>query len=189
MSRARVSVLMLVVWVTALSATVTVPLEFRAVVRESTVIVVGHVTDVRGLARDDGGIDSIVTIAVDGSIKGDPDRYLSMRVPGGQIGRVRSTMIGAPTFDVRQQAVFFLKPGPDRMLRPVGVGAGVYRISMDAKTGAAMVDPPLVLGVTAAACRVVRGDPKRRLMNLKEFVSLTKLVMAGQTASTGGPIK
>jgi hypothetical protein len=169
-----------------LRATVTVPLEFRQVVRESTVIAVGHVTDVRGISTDHGGIDSIVTVAVDSMIKGPSDRYLSIRLPGGQIGSLQSTMVGVPKFSVGQYAVFFVKPGPDHTLRPVGLTAGIYRIQVDARTGAATVDPPLVSGITAPAGKVVRGAAERHVMPLKEFMGVTQLVMAAQAESAKG---
>jgi hypothetical protein len=163
-----------------LRATVTVPLEFRQVVRESTIIAVGHVTDVRGISTDQGGIDSIVTVAVDSVIKGPSDRYLSVRMPGGQIGNLQSTMVGVPKFDVGQYAVFFVKPGPDHILRPVGLTSGIFRIKVDQRTGAATVDPPLASGITAPAGKVVRGAAERPVMPLKEFMGVTQLVMAGQ---------
>jgi hypothetical protein len=170
----------------ALGATVLVPSDFRQVVSESTVIVRGHVTDVRGVVVPGGGIDSLVTIAVDSVLKGLADTALTLRVPGGEVGRTRMVMIGAPTFQVSQQAVFFLTPGPDNTLRPIGLTAGVYRVQADPAPGRPVVAPPLVVGQTASAGRVVRGDSRRQLMPVQEFESLVKLVITAPKAVPRG---
>jgi hypothetical protein len=169
-----------------LTATVVVPVDFRQVVSESTVIVRGHVTDVRGVVVAAGGIDSVITVAVDSVIKGQADAFLSLRLPGGQVGATRMVMIGAPTLQVNQQAVFFLKPGPDNTLRPVGLSAGVYCVQPDPTTGRPVVAPPIVVGQTASRGVVVRGDPRRKLMPVQEFESLVKLVITAPAAVPRG---
>lgn len=186
MSRFALAACLVALTGAALTATVVVPADFRQVVAESTVIVRGRVTDVRGVVLPGGGIDSLVTVAIDRVLKGQADGFLTLRLPGGEVGRTRMVMIGAPTFQVNQQAVFFLKPGPDNTLRPIGLTAGVYRVEADPKTGAPVVAPPIVTGRTASAGRVVRGDSRRKLMPVQEFESLVNLVITAPKAVRRG---
>jgi len=105
-------------------------------------------------------------------------------VPGGEVGRSRVVMIGAPTFRPGQRAVFFLRPtGTDSSYRPIGLTLGVFRVQAEPGTGRAVVAPPLVGGITEARSGpAVRGDTRRRLMPVQDFESLVKLVMASTAA-------
>jgi hypothetical protein len=148
-------------------ASVTIPTEFREVVRDASLIVRGRVTDVRSESVPGTGIESIATLAVESVVKGRASGFVYVRVPGGEVGRSRVVMVGAPTFRPGQRAVFFLRP-----------------------TGRAVVAPPLVGGITEARSGpAVRGDTRRRLMPVQDFESLVKLVMAstaGQAVIRGG---
>src|SRR5688572_15863384 len=86
--------------------------EFREVVSEASTIVRGRVTDVRTIRSLEGDVESVVTIAVEASLKGSAEAFVAMRVPGGTIGRYRTVMPGAPVLKVGEHAVFFLKRGP-----------------------------------------------------------------------------
>ena len=57
--------------VLTLNANVVIPAEFREIVRESSLIVRGRVTDVRSEMVAGVGIESIATIAVESRMKGD----------------------------------------------------------------------------------------------------------------------
>lgn len=163
------------------SANLTVPTEFREVVAESERIVRGLVTDVRSEAVPDRGIESIVTVAVEATLKGDDDPFVSFRVPGGTVGSRRVVMVGAPRFRDGQRAVWFLKRDPSAAWRPVGLSLGVYRVGTEARTGRVVVAPPVVAGwTTGATGPVVRGDVRRRLLPMQEFESVVRLVIAGQ---------
>ena len=166
-------------------ATEIVPMDFREAVAAASLIVRGHVTDVRGVA-DPAGVSTVATVAVDRVLKGQADDFISVRVPGGTIGRYRYVFVGAPTFSVSEQAVFLLKRGPDNALRPVGLTQGIYEIRGLPGSGQPVVAPPLVAPETASAGHVVRGDARRKLMPLAEFESLVRLVMAGQGLTPGG---
>ena len=166
-----------------LAATVTIPIEFRQVVSTSTIIARGHVTDVRGIVLPNGRIETVATIAVDSTLKGQADAFLSIRLPGGEVGRTKMVMIGAPTVKVGEHAVFFLKSGADDLLRPVGLGAGVYPVQPDSRSGRPVVAPPVVPGQTTSGRGVVRGDTRRKPMSVQEFESLVKLVMSAPAAT------
>ncbi len=163
-----------------LEANVVIPAEFREVVRESSVIVRGRVTDVRSEMTPGAGIESIATIAVESRMKGDSGSFVYVRVPGGEVGRSRVVMTGSVTFQTGQRAVFFLRPsGADSTMRPVGLTQGIYRLQPEARTGQPVVAPPLVSGVTEARSGpAVRGDARRKLMPVQEFESLVRLVVA-----------
>jgi len=188
---AVVAVVVLACSMTLVAHTV-VPLEFREVVSEATLIVRGRITDVRSVeATVPGqGVDSIATVMVENLIKGQAPGFVYVRVPGGTIGAVRYTMVGAPTFKPGQRAVFFLKPGvTDTTYRPVGLTMGLYRIQAEPLTNRQVVEPPLVSGRTSAAAGpAVRGDVRRKLMPVAEFESLVRLSMASRVlaAPRGG---
>jgi len=168
--------------VAAPAATVVVPTEFRQVVADAGLIARGHVTDVRSLVVPDFGIETVATVAIDEVLKGETTDFVSVWVPGGEVGRTRAVMVGAPRLRMGESAVFFLKRGPDNAWRPVGLTMGVYPIYADPATRRALVNPPVVADRTAASGQVVRGDEQRKPMALADFQSLVRLVIAGQSA-------
>jgi hypothetical protein len=169
-------------------ATVTVPTEFREIVADAARIIRGHVTGVRGVVVADRGIESAVSIAVDAVLKGEPADFVSILVPGGVVGRSRSVMVGAPTLRPGDRAVFFLKRDrANSTWQLVGLSMGIYRVQTASSGGVDVINPPPVLGQTADAGAVVRGDVRRRPMGVSEFESLVRVVMAGPaTASRSG---
>ncbi|HUR19581.1 MAG TPA: hypothetical protein VMZ90_02150 [Vicinamibacterales bacterium] len=151
--------------------------EFREVVSEASTIVRGRVTDVRAMRSTAGDVESVVTIAVETALKGSGETFVSMRVPGGTIGRYRTVMPGAPVMRVGEQAVFFLKRGPGNSLWPVGLAQGIYRVSSSGGP-VRMVQAPVLPGVTTNAVGVVvRGDVRRKALPLAEFESLVRLLL------------
>lgn len=171
----------------ALHANVVVPAEFREIVTEAALIARGQVTDVRAVDVPGRGIDSVVTVAVESVVKGADTRFVYVRVPGGEIGRSRFVMVGAPTFRVGQRAVWFLREAGDGTWRPVGLSAGVYRLQASARTGQPMVASPIIARLTAPASgRIARGDGRRTLIPVSEFESLVRLVMERRVAVRRG---
>jgi hypothetical protein len=169
-----------------LTANIVVPAEFRDVVTSATVIVRGRVTDVRSVIAPDRTISSFATIAVESVLKGDAPNLAIVKLPGGEAGGVRVVRVGAPTFKVGDRAVFLLKPGADKFLRPVGLSMGVYRVRIDPATGAETIAAPIVAGRTATAGqRLVRGDVRRQAMSVSEFESLVQMVSLGRAVRRG----
>jgi hypothetical protein len=62
---------------------------------------------------------------------------------------------------------------------------GIYQVRPATAAGAAVVNPPLVLGATADTGMVVRGDVRRQPMPVASFESLVRVVMAGQAGASG----
>lgn len=161
--------------VAPLTASTFLTAQFREVVADAALIVRGRVTDVRAFRSPAGEVQSAVTLSVEAALKGDADRFVSMRLPGGTIGRYRTVMTGAPTMKVGDRAVVFLKRGPSGAWWPVGLAQGIYRINARDATVAA----PVVPGTTTDSTgRVVRGDSRRKPLPLRDFESLVRLVMA-----------
>ncbi len=164
----------------ALGANTFLTAEFREIVADAAVVVRGRVTDVRATRTATGRVESDVTIAVDAVLKGAADQFVTMRVPGGVIGRYRSVMTGAPTMQRGDAAVFFLKRAAGNTLWPVGLSQGIYRLTATSERATPLVTAPVIAGVTANATGpVVRGDTRRKPMPLPEFESIVRLIVAG----------
>src|SRR5687767_12992761 len=78
---------------TPLQATTVAPADFTEMVNGSQVIVHGAVVDVRAQASGGRGtIETLVSVAVVTTLKGQASPAVVFRVPGGQIGRYRRVM-------------------------------------------------------------------------------------------------
>lgn len=155
-----------VIGAASLSAMVVVPAEFSEMVTASELVVHGRVVALRPqLVGDRRTIETIVTLTVLDTIKGEPGQAVHFRVPGGQIGRYRRFMVGAPEFTAGDEVVLFLKGRPPAVPFPFGLSQGVYRVVRDAD-GRSLVTPPII---AEAPGRVVRGDPSRRPIELEVF--------------------
>lgn len=177
-----VPVCLWLVWLLApAQASTMLPADFRVIVADATVIVRGRVTDVRAVRSALGEVETVATIAVEAVLKGEASSFVSMRVPGGTIGRYRTVMPGAPRVTPGDAGVYLLKRAPGGALWPVGLASGIYRVTTS--NGRAMVTPPVVPGITAAANGpVVRGDARRKALPLSEFESIVSLVVRGASA-------
>jgi hypothetical protein len=154
------------------SATIIVPADFSEMVAESQLVVHGRVVEVRAqMVGSFRTIESVVTIAVQEAIKGEPGDTVSMRVPGGQIGRYRRFMVGAPVFRPGEEVVIFLSGRAPAMPMPFGLSQGVYRVSRGADGRSLVAAPVLAEG------RIVRGDPARRPIEVASFVQRVRAAM------------
>jgi len=105
------------------------------------------------------------------AIKGEPGEMVSVRVPGGTVGRYRRFMIGAPVFRAGEEVVLFLSGRAPAIPMPFGLNQGVYRVSRSAD-GRGLVAPPVL-----AEGRIVRGDPARRPIEVSAFVQQVRAAM------------
>ena len=163
----------------AARATVLVPAELGELVRESQAIVHGRVVDVTAVWADGRRrIDSLVTLEVDEYLKGDFGAQVTIRVPGGQIGRYRSVMVGAPSFAEGDEVVLLLGARGPSIPYVLGLSQGVFRVVEDPQTRArVVVPPPLAAGVDVQA--VKRGDGARRPLPLDRFTADVRALVAG----------
>jgi len=162
------------------SATVLVPAGVGQLAREAALIVQGRVVDVRGVWTEGRrGVVTIVTVEVAEAIKGEPGEHVSLRVPGGEMGRYRSVMSGAPTFRVGEEVVLFLGGRAPALPHLLGLGQGVYRVRRDASGQPVVNAPSLAGGGATEATRIVRGDPGRRAVRLAEFTRQVRELASG----------
>jgi len=152
--------------VASADATTVVPLSFEKLVTESSAVVYGRVSSVRSQwTADRRFIESVVSIDVIQGMKGGTGETLAFTVPGGQVGRYRNVIPGAPMFATGDLAVFFLTAQGPRLPVTTGLTQGVYRVQRDAASGAMLVMPP----IRDSAARVVRGDVRRKPVSLAAF--------------------
>lgn len=160
-----------------LLAMVVVPAEFSQMVNTSDLVVHGRVVGTRAqIVGDRRTIETVVTLAVVDAIKGEPGLTVYFRVPGGQVGRYRRVMVGAPEFTSGDEVVLFLKGRPPGVPFPFGLSQGVYRVVRDA-AGRSVVTPPIV---SESAGRVVRGDVSRRPVELSAFARSVRAIAERQ---------
>ena len=163
---------------TSVLATVTIPTDLSDVVALATLIVRGRVVDTRAFTDESNGpVTTAVTVAVSEVLKGRADRVVTFRAHGGDLGRYRQVIVGAPTFSVGDDAYLFLRRAPDGALWTVGMGAGVYKVAM--ASGTPVVNPPVVAGITATVgAPVMRGDVRRKPMGVGDFSGIVRLLLA-----------
>ena len=163
-----------------LRATVLVPAEFHEIVAGSQIIVYGRITSVHAEWSDDRRrIDTIVTVTAGSYLKGGPGSTVTFRVPGGQIGRYRNLMIGAPQLQAGEEAVLFLSATGPSIAHIFGLSQGLYRVKVDARTGQRTVVPPVLTADGDAAQAIVRGDRNRRQLSLDQFAATVRQAMSG----------
>jgi hypothetical protein len=149
-------------------------------VTASQAIIHGRVVDVRSeVTRDRMMVVSYVTLHVDESLKGSIGESVTFRVPGGQVGRYRRIIVGAPRFERGDEVVVFLSARGPSFPYLFGLSQGVYRVAR-AADGRAIVTPPAVMARGAGAERVVRGDPARRPLPLASFVREVRAIAEGK---------
>jgi hypothetical protein len=172
------------------SATVLLPGDLGDIARASSAIVRGTVVDVRcDWADNRRRVETIVTLRVSESLKGDMRGLVSVKVPGGVLGRYRSITIGAPSFRQGEEVVLFLGAAPPALPYVIGLGQGVFRVQRDGRTGATTVTPPALLANPVQNVRVTRGDPLRRPMTVGQFADTVRAALAARTGDQGAPLR
>src|SRR4051812_5976211 len=161
--------LILVAAATSVGATTIVPADLGELSRDAVAIARGRVADVRSQWTEDRGtVETIVTLEVEDYLKGSLGSFLRFRVPGGELGRYRTIVVGAPDFVVDQHVVVFLGAHGPTVPHIVGFNQGVFRVMRAADDSGWVVSPPPATP-GAATARVVRGDVARRPVPLPSF--------------------
>ena len=151
-------------------ATVVVPADLGELSRDATAIARGRVAAVEGRWTDDRRtIETIVTLEVESYLKGSLGATLQFRVPGGDLGRFRSVVVGAPEFAVDQRVIVFLGASGPMVPYVLGLNQGVYRVVPGSDRATMMVMPPAMLPAASVSVPVVRGDVNRRPLALSDF--------------------
>jgi len=164
----------------AAGATVLIPADLGELSRDALAIARGRVAAVDAQWTDDRGtIETVVTLEVESYLKGGLGAMLRFRVPGGELGRFRSIVVGAPEFAVDQRVVVFLGARGPSVPYVLGLNQGVFRVSRAAGNAGWFVMSPVRLPAAGAAVRVVRGDPLRRPLALGDFEQAVRLLAGG----------
>jgi hypothetical protein len=150
-------------------ATTIVPADLGELSHDAVAIARGRVVDVRSQWTEDRGtVETIVTLEVENYLKGGLGTTVRFRVPGGELGRFRTIVVGAPDFLIDQRVVVFLGANGPTVPHIVGFNQGVFRVvRAPDDSGWLVAPPPNVAG--AANVRVVRGDVTRRPVPLADF--------------------
>lgn len=160
-------------------ATVIVPADLGELARDAQAIVRGRVASVEARWTDDRrAIESIVTLEVESTLKGSFGPEVQFRVPGGQLGRFRSLVVGAPEFAVDQRVVVFLGARGPSVPYVLGMSQGVFRV-VAAGSGGWLVTPPALWPSVAGTVPIVRGDPARRPLPLGDFEQRVRALAGG----------
>ncbi len=131
--RSLVGLLGIVLATGSLNATVLVPVDLGELAAEAHAIARGRVVAVEGRVSDDRrDIETLVTLEPESWLKapasGLPET-VQFRVPGGQVGRYRRIVLGAPEFLVGQRVVVFLGGSAPRVPHVIGLSQGVFRLA------------------------------------------------------------
>ena len=160
-------------------ATVVVPADIGELSRDARAIVRGRVMalDARW-TEDRRTIETIVTLEVESYLKGSLGQTLQFRVPGGELGRLRSITVGAPEFAVDDRVVVFLGATGPSIPYVLGLNQGVFRMTRVANGW--VVTPPTPLPSAAGSVRVVRGDVARGPLPLADFEQRVRALAASR---------
>jgi hypothetical protein len=183
--RVRLLLLMLCAAPVAMHATVLVPAEFREIVNGADIIAYGRVIDTTVEWGDDRKrVETLVTLQVGTYLKGGPGDTIVFRVPGGQIGRFRNVMVGAPQFVVGEETIVFLNTQGAERPHVFGLNQGVFRVRHDEQTKRRVVTPPALSARGSAPEKIVRGAAGRRPVPLETFGAQVQTVMAESATRT-----
>ncbi len=162
-------------------ATVLAPIDLQQLTRDANGIVRGRVAAVDPRWTDDRrGIVTLVTLEVEASLKGTRDSTVRFVVPGGTLGRYRSIVMGAPTFEPGQHVLVFLAWRVPSYPHLVGFSQGVFRVVSGESRSASIVIPPPFVAPSVGAARVVRGDLSRQPLTLTAFEQRVAALLEGR---------
>ncbi len=166
-----------------LRATVLVPAEFREIVNGSDIIAYGRVVHTTVESSENRRrIDTLVTLQVGTYLKGGPGETLVFKVPGGEIGRYRAVLVGAPQFAAGDEAIVFLNVGNGEYPSVFGLNQGVFRVRLDQETRRRVVVPPALMARGDTPEVIVRGSAERRSVALEAFGAQVQTVLAETAA-------
>lgn len=160
-----------------LNASLIVPADLPTLVSEAQTIVLGRVTEVRGVIRPGTRrVDSYITFAVDESLKGSAEPSLTFRTLGGVSGRYRTVVHGSPVFSAGDEAVLFLGRGTTPY--PIGLTQGVFRVRRDRLSGDRRILPPPMLIDPKQTMTIRRGDGTRVPIPVDAFTGIVRAHLA-----------
>ena len=88
---------------------------------------------------DAGEIWTFTAFEVEETWKGSPKSQITVRLLGGRVGQVTSSVSGVPRFGPGEEVVLFLEPTPRGDFSVVGWEEGTFRVRQDPRTGQSSV--------------------------------------------------
>ena len=161
-------------------ATTFVAMSERTLARTADAIVVGRVERLESIAGRDGRISTLVTVAVERSLKGQVGNRITLQQPGGRVGDRAMWIAGSPEFATGERDLLFLSAHHDGTARTTAFGMGQFRLKDDPTTGAVMAE-------RALREHVVGGSPQRRL-SVDRLVRTIARVIASEPAAASAPL-
>ncbi len=151
-----------------LRATLLVGADLGELSRDAITIARGAVIAVNGRWADSHRtIETIVTLKVERYLKGSLGDTVEFRVPGGEFGRFRNIVVGAPAFTIDEHVVVFLGARGPSIPFVLGLSQGVFRVGRTQDGWA--VTSPAFFPSSSAPARIVRGDARQWSVDLAEF--------------------
>ena len=118
---------------------------------------------------ENGSIWTVTTFDVAETLKGQLPGEIEVRLPGGRVGHLTSTVDGTPKFSPGNEAIVFLQRSPAGGFTVAGWVEGSFRISRDPRTGSETVtQDSSSFAVFDPATRMFRTAGIRR-MPIEEF--------------------
>jgi hypothetical protein len=161
-------------------ATIVAALDLAQLVERADRVVHGLVISVSAVRMEGRYTESVVTIAPVAVMKGAPDSEIAFRVPGGEIGRFRTFVVGAPTFRAGDEVVVFLAGAPPYLPHLVGFSQGVLPVVRD-DTGRAVLIVPPSAGTDGEGVAIASGAA--RVMTLSAFADDVRALVEGRRRS------
>ena len=161
------------------SATVVVSLDLAQLVESADTVAYGRVVDVSTVRVEGRYSETLVTLAPSALLKGQASGDIVFRVPGGETGRYRTVVVGAPVLRVNDEVVVFLAGQPPRIPHVVGFSQGVLPIMRDDARRPIVLAPPAA--DRSDGQRVVRGGAPTRVMLLSVFADDVRGMVEGRS--------
>jgi hypothetical protein len=163
----------------AVHATTVVPVDLQQLATRASAIVHGRVVTTQSQWSGNGHrVETIVTLEASSYLKGDFGPRVVFRVPGGQLGSIRTVVVGAPAFREGEEVVVFLGATGPAIPYIVGFNQGVFRVSTDAGSGRQTVVRPVMAGEKVVKDPLHSGDVTVTTVPVSEFEGQVRSLVA-----------
>jgi hypothetical protein len=180
MVRSALGVCLFVLAGAAARATVVVPADVGELARDARAIASGRIAAVEGRWTEDRRtIETLVTLEVERYLKGDLGAVVQFHVPGGDLGRYRSVVVGAPEFNVDERVVVFLGANGPVIPHIVGFNQGVFRVVRAPDNSGWVVRSTVPFPSASGTTPIVRGDANRQPIRLTDFEARVRTLASG----------
>ncbi len=146
----------------AARATTFVGMNERTLTRAADAVVIGTVRRIETVGQPDGGIDTLVTLEVERTLKGAVGRLVTLKQPGGRLGERIEWIAGSPRFTNGERQLVFLSAHRDGTARTTAFGMGQFLVVPHPRTREATAERRLDASVIGD--RPLRRAPLARVL-------------------------